>query len=47
MIKKFQRITNLGVFGAFQWDQEVVNANGQTERFQHINGSLKGVKRKI
>lgn len=37
MIKKFQRITNLGVFGAFQWDQEVVNANGQAQRFQHIN----------
>ena len=37
MIKKFQRITNLGVFGAFQWDQEVVNADGQAQRFQHIN----------
>jgi len=37
MIKKFQRITNLGVFGAFQWDQEVVSANGQVQRFQHIN----------
>ncbi|MBK1833047.1 AAA family ATPase [Roseibacillus ishigakijimensis] len=37
MIKKFRRITNLGVFGAFQWDQEVVNANGQPQCFQHIN----------
>ncbi len=37
MIKKFQRITNLGIFQTFQWDQEVVNANGKTERFHHIN----------
>lgn len=37
MIKKFQFIKSLGVFLDFQWDQEVVNANGQPERFQHIN----------
>jgi wobble nucleotide-excising tRNase len=37
MIKKFQFIKSLGVFQNFQWDQEVVNTNGQVERFQHIN----------
>ena len=37
MIKKFQFIKSLGVFQDFQWDQEVVNTNGQVERFQHIN----------
>ena len=37
MIKKFHRITNLAVFQDFEWDQEVVNANGQAQRFQHIN----------
>lgn len=37
MIKKFQFIKSLGVFQDFRWDQEVVNANGQVESFQHIN----------
>lgn len=37
MIKKFQFIKSLGVFQDFHWDQEVVNKNGQVERFQHIN----------
>lgn len=37
MIKEFKRIKGLGVFRDFCWDQEVLNANGQAERFQHIN----------
>ena len=37
MIKKFQLIANLGVFQDFQWDQEVVKANGEVESFRHIN----------
>lgn len=37
MIKKFKFIKSLGVFQDFQWDQEVLNANGRPERFQHIN----------
>lgn len=37
MIKKFQSIKQLGVFRDFHWNQEVLNSNGQAERFQHIN----------